>query len=115
MDTPSAGEDAGAPRRRPAVLLLDPADTVAVALSALDPGTRVEVDRGGVCVGVVVEERIPFGHKVALDGVEEGDPVRKYGEVIGYATARIRPGQHVHVQNVRSDRAGAGERGRGRA
>jgi len=34
-----------------------------------------------------------------------GDPVVKYGEVIGYATTGIRPGQHVHVHNVRSDRA----------
>jgi altronate dehydratase len=97
---------------RPAVLLLDPADTVAVALATLEPGTPVEVVRAGSPVALSAAERIPFGHKVALVGLRAGDPVLKYGEVIGYATAPIRPGQHVHVHNVRSDRAGAGEGGR---
>ena len=54
---------------------------------------------------MVAETLIPFGHKIAVAAMAAGAPVIKYGEVIGVATAEIRPGQHVHVHNVRSDRA----------
>ncbi|HKV43964.1 MAG TPA: UxaA family hydrolase [bacterium] len=90
---------------RPAVLLLDLRDTSAIALVPLHAGTSVEVRRGGENVRVVAETLIPFGHKIAVVPVAAGGPVIKYGEVIGYATCEIRPGQHVHVHNVRSDRA----------
>jgi len=92
---------------RPPALLLDARDTVAVAVIPLEPGTAVTVARGGVPVRVVVDTLIPFGHKIAIAPMNAGDPVIKYGEVIGIALAPIRPGQHVHVHNVRSDRAGA--------
>jgi altronate dehydratase len=89
------------------VLLLDPNDTAAIVLTPLQPGTVVEIRRGGETIRVVAETLIPFGHKMAVVSMEAGEPVMKYGEVIGFATAAIRPGQHVHVHNVRSDRAGA--------
>jgi hypothetical protein len=98
MDTPLGGD-------RPAVLLLDAKDTAAIALTPLPPGTPVEVRRGDAMVRVVAEALIPFGHKIAVAPMSAGDPVVKYGEVIGFATAPIRPGQHVHVHNVRSARA----------
>jgi altronate dehydratase len=90
---------------RPAVLLLDSRDTTAVALVPLHPGTAVDVRRGGESLRVVAASLIPFGHKIAVAAMAAGDPVVKYGEVIGFATAAIRPGEHVHVHNVRSDRA----------
>ncbi|HYM90445.1 MAG TPA: UxaA family hydrolase, partial [bacterium] len=90
---------------RPAVLLLDARDTAAVAVTPIQPGAAVEVRRGSGTVRVVAETLIPFGHKIAVASMGAGDPVVKYGEVIGYATTPIRPGQHVHVHNVRSDRA----------
>ncbi|HEX9245211.1 MAG TPA: UxaA family hydrolase [bacterium] len=90
---------------RPVALLLDARDTAAIALAPLQPGTAVEVRRGGESVRVVAETLIPFGHKIAVASMAAGAPVIKYGEVIGVATAEIRPGQHVHVHNVRSDRA----------
>jgi altronate hydrolase len=43
---------------------------------------------------------IPAGHKVALRGVAEGEPVRKYGQVIGFATRPIAAGDHVHTHNL---------------
>lgn len=87
------------------MLLLDARDTAAVALTPLQPGTAVEVRRGNETVRVVAETLIPFGHKIAVAPMAAGDPVVKYGEVIGFATTAIRPGQHVHIHNVRSDRA----------
>jgi altronate dehydratase len=85
--------------------LLDARDTAAVALISLQPGTTLEVRRGGETMRIVVVTLIPFGHKVAIAPMAAGNPVVKYGEVIGFATAAIRPGEHVHVHNVRSDRA----------
>ncbi len=92
---------------RPSVLLLDAKDTAAVALIPLPPGTAIEVTRGGDTTRVVAETLIPFGHKIAVAPMAAGDPVVKYGEVIGIAIIAIQPGQHVHIHNVRSDRAGA--------
>lgn len=96
------------PASRPTVLLLDARDTVAVAVAPLQPGTEITVTRGAEALRIVADTLIPFGHKIALVPVDEGGPVIKYGEVVGIATAPIRPGHHVHVHNVRSDRAGTG-------
>ena len=92
----------------PIILLLDPRDTVAVAVAPLQPGTPVEIPRDHGTLLLAAETLIPFGHKIAVAPMDAGEPVVKYGEVIGVATCPIRPGQHVHVHNVRSDRAGAG-------
>lgn len=45
-------------------------------------------------------QRIPAGHKVAIRPVAPGQPVLKYGQVIGQATAEIQPGDHVHSHNL---------------
>ena len=45
-------------------------------------------------------ERIPVGHKIALQEIREGEKVVKYGETIGRTTRTIQPGEHVHVHNV---------------
>jgi altronate hydrolase len=61
-------------------LLLQPEDDVAVALRDLDG--------------------VPRGHKVAVRALAEGAPIRKYGQVIGVATAPIAAGDHVHTHNL---------------
>lgn len=43
---------------------------------------------------------VPFGHKCAIRAIAQGAEILKYGQVIGRATAPIRIGDHVHVQNV---------------
>ena len=43
---------------------------------------------------------IPAGHKVAVRAVAKGQPVRRYHQIIGFATQPIAPGDHVHVHNV---------------
>ena len=95
----------GQPPARPAALLLDDRDSAAVALVPLKAGTEVDIRRAGGVVKVVTHDFIPFGHKLAVAAIAAGAPVVKYGEVIGFATTEIHPGQHVHVHNVRSDRA----------
>lgn len=53
-------------------------------------------------VGVVTSDGgpVPVGHKIAVRAVAKGDPVHKYGHVIGYATQDIGIGDHVHTHNL---------------
>jgi altronate hydrolase len=74
------------------VIRLHPEDSVVIARATLLPGTPV-------ADGVTATERIPAGHKVAVRPIAEHEPVRRYGQIIGFATRTIAPGQHVHVQN----------------
>ncbi|HVL58634.1 MAG TPA: altronate dehydratase family protein [Burkholderiaceae bacterium] len=79
--------------RKP-VLRLNPNDDVVIAARPLPAGTRI-ADEGVVCL-----DDIPAGHKVATRAVERGKPVRRYDQIIGFATADIVPGRHVHTHNL---------------
>lgn len=72
------------------------ADTVAVALRALQAGEQVSL---GNSTSLVVED-IPQGHKFALKAHRLGNCVVKYGLPIGRASASIAPGVHVHTHNL---------------
>ncbi|MHB0857397.1 MAG: UxaA family hydrolase [Anaerolineae bacterium] len=88
------------------VLKIGADDNVAVALSDLAEGTLLETTDGPID-GIVTRAPIPFGHKVALETIAQGDSVIKYDASIGLATENIAPGQHVHVHNLRSVRGAA--------
>lgn len=81
-------------------LVMQTDDTVATALEDLGEGHELDTDEGTITIG----EPIPFGHKFALRSIPEGEPVRKYGEVIGTAEQRIDIGAWVHTHNCRSTR-----------
>ena len=49
--------------------------------------------------GVAARERIPKGHKMAAAPVETGAPIRKFGQIIGFASRPIAPGEWVHEHN----------------
>lgn len=86
----------------PLFLRIHPADNVAVALRAVEPGAAL-----GIEFGVLAAlEPIPAGHKIALSALREGDAVVKYGHPIGLASRPIAAGAHVHEHNVRSALAG---------
>jgi len=79
-------------------------DHVAVATDDLKKGKEVEIaflDTGNK-KNLMVNEDIPFGHKIALKDIRKGDKIIEYGEVIGAATKDIKIGEHVHVHNIRS-------------
>jgi len=88
-----------------AALRMAEVDTVATALTDLDAGRRL-TDTDPT---VTLAESVPFGHKVALVDHDSGDPVRKYGEVVGEATEPIESGEWVHTHNCAS-RRGRGDR-----
>ena len=76
----------------PLTIRLHPDDSVVIARATLLPGTPV-------ADGVAVAGRIPAGHKVAIRPHARGEPVVRYGQIIGFATAPVAPGEHVHVHN----------------
>jgi altronate hydrolase len=69
-------------------------DNVVIARRQLLGGTTV-TDEGLSVVGL-----IPPGHKIATRAIAQGDPVRRYDQIIGTATQDIAPGQHVHTHNL---------------
>jgi len=73
---------------------LDPTDNVALALSEIAAGQSIGRGKIKAC------EKIPPGHKVALNKIEAGQPVLKYGQIIGFGSNPIQPGSHVHTHNV---------------
>ncbi|HRD74713.1 MAG TPA: altronate dehydratase family protein, partial [Hyphomicrobiaceae bacterium] len=77
--------------KSPRTLLLNPADNVVVAVDTVNQGTVVN--------GVTAAERIPRGHKMAIKAVAKGEPLRKFGQIIGFASGPITPGRHVHTHN----------------
>jgi len=74
---------------------LNAADDVVIARLELAAGTTL-VKEGNV----VVAGRVPAGHKVAVRDVKAGQPVRRYNQIIGFATRDVRAGEHVHVHNL---------------
>ncbi len=59
-----------------------------------------ERDNVGVCL--VATDVIPAGHKYALKNIKKGEPIIKYGQIIGRAVRDIDSGEWVHTHNVKS-------------
>jgi altronate hydrolase len=78
---------------QPPVIRLHPEDDVVIARQVLPPGTPI----GG---NVATAARIPAGHKIAVKAQAKGDAVRRYGQIIGFATDAISPGAWVHTHNL---------------
>ena len=73
--------------------MLHAADDVATALRDLAAGEVVEVRIGDRAERVTLAEPIALCHKFALHALSPGQEVRKYGEVIGRATAAVERGR----------------------
>ena len=73
---------------------LHPADDVVIARQQLVGGTKL-LDEDVVVAGLV-----PPGHKVATRAIAAGAPVRRYNQIIGFASRAIAPGDHVHLHNL---------------
>ncbi|MER8649877.1 altronate dehydratase family protein [Mesorhizobium sp. M0586] len=84
------------------VLQLKPDDEVAVALRDIHAGETL------VPFGPLATTAIPFGHKVALRPLEQGEVIHRLGQPIGLATAAIPAGAHVHLHNMGFEASMAG-------
>ena len=78
----------------PAAIKLNPNDDVMIACRELEVGTEIPG------TGIRCTARIPSAHKVAVTAIAKDAPVRRYNQIIGFATADINPGDHVHSHNL---------------
>lgn len=76
---------------------LHPDDNVVIAKTHVQTGTTLRI---GPVTALKVRRLIPSGHKIALQDIAEGAPIRRYGQIIGFATRSIQAGEHVHVHNL---------------
>ncbi len=73
---------------------LHAADNVVVARADIAPGREIPGE------GVRALEAIPAGHKLVTAPIAKGEAVRKYDQIIGFATEDLAPGRHAHVETV---------------
>lgn len=83
----------------PRLIRLSPEDNVAAVTMTIEAGESLLVDGRTV----TLLDRVPTGHKVAVEAIAAGRQVVKYGASIGSATQDIRPGEYVHTHNLASD------------
>ncbi|OXC76777.1 UxaA family hydrolase [Caballeronia sordidicola] len=76
------------------VIRLNRDDDVVIARTQLIGGTWLAAE------GVAISGLIPPGHKVATRSIEQGKAVRRYGQIIGFASRPIAAGEHVHTHNL---------------
>ena len=66
-------------------------DNVIVALDTLPAGHAIQ--------GITLPGRVPKGHKIATRPIGSGEPIRKFGQIIGFAARAIASGEWVHTEN----------------
>jgi altronate hydrolase len=74
--------------------MLGSSDDVAVALKPVATGQLLSG------LNFAARSDIPAGHKLALRPIGVGQPIRKFNQIIGFATQPIVPGDHVHTHNL---------------
>ncbi len=77
-------------------LRLHPADNIVIARGPLPAGTILQQPSGDI----TLRQFILSGHKIAVEPVSDGQAVRRYGQIIGFAAGEIAPGDHVHTHNL---------------
>lgn len=76
----------------PRVIKLHERDNLVVAVDPITPGT--------VLHGVTAKDRVMRGHKIAIAPIAQGQPVLKFGQIIGFASKPVAPGEWLHEHNV---------------
>ncbi|HKN30512.1 MAG TPA: altronate dehydratase family protein [Roseiarcus sp.] len=76
----------------PRALRLNASDNVVIAVDEFPAGVAV-------LPGVTARERVPRGHKMAAAPIHSEAPIRKFGQIIGFASRPIAPGEWVHEHN----------------
>lgn len=88
------------------LIVMEKNDMVATALDDVLNGDTVSImssDNVEICT-MEAKENIPFGNKIALCEIKNGQKLIKYGVPVGICTKDIEKGRLVHVHNVKSAR-----------
>jgi len=75
------------------VIRLHSADNIVVARLNVAIGARVPSEN------ITLRSQVTAGHKIAARLIESGSPIIKYNVCVGYASADIPAGSHVHSHN----------------
>jgi altronate hydrolase len=76
----------------PPLIRLHPHDDVLIARQQLVGGAQFE--------DITFRGLVPAGHKVAARDIDAGSAVRRYDQIIGFASRAIIRGEHVHTHNL---------------
>ncbi len=76
----------------PRTLRLNASDNVLIAVDEIPVGTATDS-------GTSARERIRKGHKMAIAAIGLDEPIRKFGQIIGFASRPIAAGEWVHEHN----------------
>jgi altronate hydrolase len=82
---------------KPNAVIINEGDNVAVVLEDVKEGETIHLPDGEV---ITACSDIPFSHKVAVDDIEAGGYVYKYGEVIGAVKVQVIKGDWIHTHNM---------------
>lgn len=91
-----------AAKEQPRYIKLNERDNVAIVVNdfGLPAGSRF-------ASGLTLRAFVPQGHKTALVDIPEGEPIIRYGEIIGYALSPIPAGDWVDEARIRMPEAPA--------
>lgn len=81
------------------LVLLHPDDNILVLAAPIQAGQTLHIDGQSI----VAPGDVAVGHKIARRALSAGEKVLKYGAPIGSITAAAKPGEHVHMHNMKSD------------
>jgi galactarate dehydratase len=79
---------------QPRLIRIDPTDNVAVVANEGGLAKGADID------GLTLCEEVPQAHKIALTALEAGEPIMRYGAVIGHAAHPIPAGGWVNENNL---------------
>lgn len=68
---------------------IHPEDNVGIAIKTIKENTYIEE-------GLTSKNIIPQGHKIALEDIEKGFPIKRYGVILGYAISSIEKGSWIN-------------------
>ncbi len=77
----------------------------ALVISSIDNVAVVtrDVKKGELVFDVEANVDIPFGHKISLKDIKNGENIIKYGYPIGHAKVDVKLGDHVHTHNTKTN------------
>lgn len=83
-------------------VIINDIDTIVTVTKEISANDDITYILNGESLTIKATSNIPINHKAAIKNIKKGDEVLKYGERIGYATADIKVGGHVHTNNLSS-------------
>jgi len=79
-------------------IIMNPDDNCATALEDISEDSQIQI-RGS---SFNINQNIPLGHKFSLKDINEGELIKKYGQIIGITTQDIETGDWIHTHNLKS-------------